>query len=203
MVEARVFRIGYNLGWRIVFFVFAAAMLAAAGAMLVEALFGAPQGLMLPASFSLAAIAVSLYLLPLISIGQQDLRISPHGLELVGSHSCVVLPWDSVTAVRFKRVMLMMPYLIVSLAHKERLAEFLDANPRSFLAKWTAHVAVFRWYPFLLRWAFAVPKKMTTLSMLEWLDRRYGGSIVIDVAAVNGKGRQIAQAMRARIEAHQ
>jgi hypothetical protein len=38
---------------------------------------------------------------------------------------------------------------------------------------------------------------MTTIAMLEWLERRYGGSIVIDFASLNGRGRELARAITA------
>ena len=77
------------------------------------------------------------------------------------------------------------------------LGRIIDENPRSFVSKWTAHVGVLRSYPWLLRWLFSVPKKMTTIAMLEWLERRYAGSIVIDFASLNRRGRALARAITA------
>jgi hypothetical protein len=147
-----------------------------------------------------AAILMSFYLIPFISTRQQMLVVTTGGLQLVGDHSRIVLPWESVAGVRFKRVMLVMPYLIIALSSKEQFAQFIDENPRSFLSKWTAHVGVLRWYPWLLRRLFSVPKKMTTVAKLEWLERRYGGAIVIDVAAVNGRGPELERAIKTNLK---
>jgi hypothetical protein len=190
-MEQREFRIGYNLLWRLTFFLFAICMLLASILLLVQSLLGTAEGLLVPSSMLVAAILMSF-----ISTRQQLLVVTPGGLQLVGDHSRIVLPWESVACVRFKRVMLVMPYLIIALSSKEQFAQFIDENPRSFLSKWTAHVGVLRWYPWLLRRLFSVPKKMTTVAKLEWLERRYGGAIVIDVAAVNGRGPELERAIR-------
>ena len=113
----------------------------------------------------------------------------------------MVLPWETIADVRFKRVMLLTPYLVIRLSSQERLARFIDDNPRSFLSKWTAHVAILRWYPWILRRLFSVPSKMSTLAMLQWLERRYGGSIVIDFASLNGRGRELERAIRTHAKA--
>lgn len=155
---------------------------------------------MLPSSMLVAAIFLAIYLMPLTYTQQQRLEVTGDGLTLVGDRSSIVLPWNEITGVRFKRVMLLMPYLIISLLRKEPLAQFLDQNPSSFLSKWTNHVRVFRRYPWVLRWPLSVPKRMTTLPMLDWLERRYGGVIVIDVAAVNGRGRELERLLRANIK---
>jgi hypothetical protein len=42
---------------------------------------------------------------------------------------------------------------------------------------------------------------MSTLAMLQWLERRYGGSIVIDFASLNGRGRLLERAIRAHAKA--
>ena len=39
---------------------------------------------------------------------------------------------------------------------------------------------------------------MSTLAMLEWLERRYGGAIVIDFASLNGRGREMQRVISAR-----
>lgn len=200
-IERREFRIGYNLVWRLTFFAFAICMLAASIVLLIQSLLGTSEGLFLPSSVLLAAILMSLYLIPFISTRQQVLAVTPAGLELVGDRSRIVLPWNTIVGVRFKLVMLLMPYLIVTLSTKDQLAQFIDENPRSFVAKWTAHVSVLRWYPWILRWLFSVPKNMTTVAMLEWLERRYGGSIVIDFASLNGRGRELRRAIASHISA--
>jgi len=194
-MEQREFRIGYNLLWRLTFFLFAICMLLASILLLVQSLLGTAEGLLVPSSMLVAAILMSF-----ISTRQQLLVVTPGGLQLVGDHSRIVLPWESVAGVRFKRVMLVMPYLIIALSSKEQFAQFIDENPRSFLSKWTAHVGVLRWYPWLLRRLFSVPKKMTTVAKLEWLERRYGGAIVIDVAAVNGRGPELERAIKANLK---
>jgi hypothetical protein len=199
-MEQREFRIGYNLLWRLTFFLFAICLLIASIVLLIQSLLGASEGVLVPSSMLVAAILMSLYLIPFISTRQQVLAVATGGLELVGDHSRIVLPWESIADVRFKRVMLVMPYLIIALSSKERFAQFIDENPRSFLSKWTAHVGVLRWYPWLLRWLFSVPKNMTTVAKLEWLERRYGGAIVIDVAAVNGRGRELQRAIKAKLK---
>jgi hypothetical protein len=199
-MEKREFRIGYNLLWRLTFFLFAICMLLASILLLVQSLLGTSEGLLVPSSMLVAAILMSFYLIPFISTRQQMLVVTTGGLQLVGDHSRIVLPWESVAGVRFKRVMLVMPYLIIALSSKEQFAQFIDENPRSFLSKWTAHVGVLRWYPWLLRWLFSVPKKMTTVAKLEWLERRYGGAIVIDVAAVNGRGPELERAIKTNLK---
>ena len=165
-----------------------------------SSLLGTSEGLLVPSSMLVAAILMSFYLIPFISTRQQMLVLTTGGLQLVGDHSRIVLPWESVAGVRFKRVMLVMPYLIIALSSKEQFAQFIDENPRSFLSKWTAHVGVLRWYPWLLRRLFSVPKKMTTVAKLEWLERRYGGAIVIDVAAVNGRGPELERAIKTNLK---
>jgi hypothetical protein len=35
--------------------------------------------------------------------------------------------------------------------------------------------------------------------MLEWLERRYGGSIVIDFASLNGRGRELRRTIASHI----
>ena len=52
----------------------------------------------------------------------------------------------------------------------------------------------------LLRRLFSVPKKMTTVAKLEWLKRRYGGAIVIDVMAVNGRGPELERAIKTNMK---
>jgi len=198
-VEEEQFQIGYNLLLRGLFFIFAACMLAASVVLLAQTLLGASAGLFVPSSVLIAAILVSFYLMPFISTGRQVLAVTSAGLALVGHRSRMVLPWETIADVRFKRVMLLMPYLVIS-SH-ERLARFIDDNPRSFLSKWTAHVAILRRYPWILRRLFSVPSKMSTLAMLEWLERRYGGSIVVDFASLNGRGRELERAMRAHAKA--
>jgi hypothetical protein len=195
------FCIGYNLAWRITFLIFAVFMLGASVVMLALSIIGGTEGLFIPTSVLIAACFMSAYLVPLITTRQQQLEITVEGLKLTGDRSSVVLPWTAVTGAHCKRVMLVMPYLTISLADKEQLAHFFDENPRSFLAKWTSHVAVFRWYPWALRWLFSVPKKITTLAVLDWLERRYGGAIVIDAAAVNGRRREIERAVRSNLRA--
>ena len=74
-----------------------------------------------------------------------------------------------------------------------------DLIPGIVARRWTAHVGVLRWYPWILRWLFSVPKNMTSITMLKWLERRYGGSIVIDFAALNGRGREMGKAISANI----
>jgi hypothetical protein len=147
-----------------------------------------------------AAILVSLYLMPFISTGRQVLAVTSDGLVLVGHNSCTLLPWESVADARFKRVMLLLPYLVIRLANHQRLAQFIDENPRSFLSKWTAHFAVLRWYPWILRRLFSVPSKMSTRAMLDWLERRYGGSMVIDFASLNGRGRELQRVISAHVK---
>jgi hypothetical protein len=191
-------RIGYSLIWRVAFFIFAVCMPVASTLLLVQTLFGASQGLFVPSSMLVASILISFYLMPFISIRRQVLGVRPEGLELVGHRSCMLLPWETIASVRLKRVLLLMPYLIIRLSSNERLAQFIADNPRSFLSKWSAHVAVLRWYPWILRRLFSVPSKMSTLAMLEWLERRYGGSIVIDFASLNGRGRQMQRVISAR-----
>jgi hypothetical protein len=200
-VEERQFQIGYSLFWRVAFFVFAVSMLVASTILLVQTLFGASDGLFVPASMLVASILMSFYLMPFISIGRQVLGVRPEGLELVGHRSRMLLPWQMIASVRFKRVMLLMPYLVIRLSNNERLAQFIADNPRSFLSKWTAHVAILRWYPWLLRRLFSVPSKMSTLAMLDWLERRYGGSIVIDFASLNGRGREMQHLISDRAKA--
>jgi hypothetical protein len=139
-MEQREFRIGYNLLWRLTFFLFAICMLLASILLLVQTLLGTSEGLLVPSSMLVAAILMSFYLIPFISTRQQMLVVTTGGLQLVGDHSRIVLPWESVAGVRFKRVMLVMPYLIIALSSKEQFAQFIDENPRSFLSKWTAHV---------------------------------------------------------------
>jgi hypothetical protein len=200
-VEEIKFQIGYSLFWRVAFFIFAVFMLVASTILLVQALLGTSDGLFVPSSMLVASILMSSYLMPFIAIGRQVLGVRPEGLELVGHRSCILLPWQTIASVRFKRVMLLMPYLVIALSNNERLAQFIADNPRSFLSKWTAHVAILRWYPWMLRRLFSVPSKMSTLTMLEWLERRYGGSIVIDFAALNGRGREMQRAISARAKA--
>ena len=96
--------------------------------------------------------------------------------------------------------MLLMPYLIISLSSKEEFAAFLDNNPRTFLAKWTLHVGVFKRYPWIVRWLFSVPDTMTTVNMLAWLESRYGGAIVIDIAAANGRGQELHSLLTVRTQ---
>lgn len=196
-IGKQVFFIGYNLAWRLTFFVFAVCMLAASVVLLIQSVLGTSEGIFVPASMLVAAILMSLYLIPFIFMRQQALGISAEGLELVGSNSRIVLPWASITGARFKRVMLVMPYFIITLSDNAPLAQYIDENSRSFVSRWTAHVGVLRSYPWFLRWLFSVPKKMTTIAMLEWLERRYGGSIVIDFASLNGRGRELARAITA------
>jgi hypothetical protein len=129
------------------------------------------------------------------------LGVRPEGLELVGHRSSILLPWQTIASVRLERVMLPMPYLVLRLSNNERLVQFITDNPRSFVSKWTAHVAILRWYPWILRRPFAMPSKMRTLAMLEWLKRRYAGSIVIDFASLNGRGRDMERAISARAKA--
>jgi hypothetical protein len=198
--DERHFSIGYNLFWRVIFFVFAICMLVASIGLLIQSLLGSSEGLVVPSSILVAAIFLSVYLLPLLGTRRQVLAIAPDGLELIGHYSRVVVPWRAVARVRFRRVMLIMPYLIVTLSDNQPFAQFIDENPRSFLSKWAAHVAVFRWYPWVLRRLFSVPKQMTTVAILGWLDKRYGGSIVIDAAALNGRGRALEGAIRAHIK---
>ena len=197
--DKHVFAIGYNLAWRVIFFVFAVYLLLSPFAMLLYSLLGAGDDLTLPVSLLIASIFVALYLMPLISTRQQSIDVVSEGLRLSGENSNLILPWNTITDVKFKRVMLLMPYLIVSLSDKEAYARFLDNNPRSFLAKWTSHVGVFKRYPLMIRWLFSVPKNMTTVNMLTWLEKRYGGAIVIDIAAANGRGRELHSLLAARI----
>jgi hypothetical protein len=82
------------------------------------------------------------------------------------------------------------------------LAQFIDENPRSFLSKWTAHLAVLRWYPWILRRLFSVPSKMSARAMLDWLERRYGGSMVIDFASLNGRDVSRIPAIAASMQYH-
>ena len=200
-VEEKQFQIGYSLIWRVAFFIFAVFMLVASTILLVQTLLGASEGLFVPSSMLVASILMSFYLMPFISIRRQVLGVRPEGLELVGHHSRMLLPWQTIACVRFKRVMLLMPYLVIRLSNNERLAQFIADNPRSFLSKWSAHVAILRWYPWILRRLFSVPSKMSTLAMLEWLERRYGGAIVIDFASLNGRGREMQRVIGARAKA--
>jgi hypothetical protein len=195
------FQIGYSLLWRVAFFVFAVSMLVASTILLVQTLLGASEGLFVPSSMLVASILMSFYLTPFISTRRQVLGVSPEGLELVGHHSRMLLPWKMIADVRFKRVMLLMPYLVIRLSNNDQLARFIAENPRSFLSKWTAHVAILRWYPWVLRRLFSVPSKMSTLAKLEWLERRYGGSIVMDFASLNGRGREMQRVISARAKA--
>jgi hypothetical protein len=55
-IEQGEFRIGYNLVWRVRFFLFALCMLAASIVLLVQSLLGTSEGLFLPSSVLLAAI---------------------------------------------------------------------------------------------------------------------------------------------------
>jgi hypothetical protein len=151
----QVFYIGYNVAWRFTFFVFAVGMLAASVVLLIQSLLGTSEGLFVPASMLGAAILMSLYLIPFIAMRQQPLGVSAEGLELTGHNSTIVLPWATVTDARFRRVMLVMPYFIITLSGNEQLAQFIDENPRSFVSKWTAHVGVLRCYPWFLRWLFS------------------------------------------------
>jgi hypothetical protein len=199
--EEKQFQIGYSLLWRVAFFVFAVSMLVASTILLVQTLLGASEGLFVPSSMLVASILMSFYLMPFISARRQVLGVRPEGLELVGHHSRMLLPWKTIADVRFKRVMLLMPYLVIRLSNNDRLAQFIAENPRSFLSKWTAHVAILRWYPWVLRRLFSVPSKMSTLAMLEWLERRYGGSIVMDFASLNGRGREMQRVISARAKA--
>ena len=173
-------RIGYNLLWRLTFFLFAICMLLASILLLVQSLLGTAEGLLVPSSMLVAAILMSF-----ISTRQQLLVVTPGGLQLVGDHSRIVLPWESVAGVRFKRVMLVMPYLIIALSSKEQFAQFIDENPRSFLSKWTAHVGVLRWYPWLLRrhpgrtWGrrLAIRIRRPRRSRSRWWGRRWCPSL--------------------------
>jgi len=196
-VEERQFQIGYSLFWRVAFFVFAVSTIVASSILLVQTLLGASDGLFVPASMLVASIRMSFYLMPFISI-RRLLSVRPEGLELVGHRSRMLLPWQMIASVRFRRVMLLMPYLVIRLSNNERLAQFIADNPRSFLSKWTAHVAILRWYPWLLRRLFSVPIKMSTLAMLEWLERRYGGSIF---ASLDGRGREMQRVISDRAKA--
>src|SRR5204862_2132563 len=63
----QVFQIGYNVAWRFTFFVFAVGMLAASVVLLIQSLLGTSEGLFVPASMLVAAILMSLYLIPFIS----------------------------------------------------------------------------------------------------------------------------------------
>ena len=200
-VEEKQFQIGYSLIWRVAFFIFAVFMLVASTILLVQTLLGASEGLFVPSSMLVASILMSFYLMPFISTGRQGFVVTSAGLALDGHRSRVVLPWETIADVRFKRVMLLTPYLVIRLSSHERLARFIDDNPRSFLSKWTAHVAILRWYPWILRRLFSVPSKMSTLAMLQWLERRYGGSIVIDFASLNGRGRELERAIRTHAKA--
>ena len=87
----RVFYVGYNLVWRIIFFVFAACMLAASIALLVQSVLGVSEGLLLPSSVLLAAILMSVYLIPFISTRQQMLAVGPDGLEFLNAERNRVL----------------------------------------------------------------------------------------------------------------
>ena len=176
-------------------------MLVASTILLVQTLLGASEGLFVPSSMLVASILMSFYLMPFISIRRQVLGVRPDGLELVGHRSRMLLPWQTIACVRFKRVMLLMPYLVIRLSNNERLVQFIADNPRSFLSKWSAHVAILRWYPWILRRLFSVPSKMSALAMLEWLERRYGGAIVIDFASLNGRGREMQRVIGARAKA--
>jgi hypothetical protein len=158
----------------------------------------ASEGLFVPSSMLVASILMSFYLMPFISTRRQVLGVRPEGLELVGHHSRMLLPWKMIADVRFKRVMLLMPYLVIRLSNNDQLARFIAENPRSFLSKWTAHVAILRWYPWVLRRLFSVPSKMSTLAMLEWLERRYGGSIVMDFAAQRSRSGDATRDQRPR-----
>jgi hypothetical protein len=184
-----------------VFFIFAVSMLVASTILLVQALLGASDGLFVPSSMLVASALMSFCLMPYLSIGRQVLGVRPEGLELVGHRSSILLPWQTIASVRLERVMLPMPYLVLRLSNNERLVQFITDNPRSFVSKWTAHVAILRWYPWILRRLFAVPSKTSTLAMLEWLKRRYAGSIVIDFASLNGRGRDMERAISARAQA--
>jgi hypothetical protein len=191
------FQIGYSLLLRLVFFIFAISMLVASSVLLVQTLIGSSQGLFVPSSMLVAAILVSLYLMPFISTGRQLLAVTSDGLVLVGHNSQTLLPWETIADARFKRVMLLLPYLVIRLSNHQRLAQFIDDNPCSLSSKWTAHVAVLRWYSWILRRLFCVPSKMSTRAMLDWLERRYGGCMVIDFASLNGRGRELQRVISA------
>ena len=81
------FYVGYNLAWRLIFFVFALCLLAASIVLLVQSLLGASEGLVIPSSMFVVTILLSLYLIPLISVRQQRLEVGDDGLKLVGHGS--------------------------------------------------------------------------------------------------------------------
>lgn len=197
--RAGQFRIGYNLLWRVTFLALGIFLIVAAVLEVVDKLALGASSISLPFSMLIASVFLGIYLMPLIASRPQIMEVANDGLKLFGDRSTVVVPWTSVADVRFKRVMLLMRYLVISLKDEEPLIRFLDENPRSFLARWTSHVSVFRRYPWIIRKVMSVPKVMTTANQLKWLDRRYGGAIVIDSAAVNGRGSQLEQAIRAKL----
>ena len=84
-MEQREFRIGYNLLWRLTFFLFAICMLLASILLLVQSLLGTSEGLLVPSSMLVAAILMSFYLIPFISTRQQMLVVTTGGLQLVDS----------------------------------------------------------------------------------------------------------------------
>lgn len=77
MSANRTFCIGYNLVWRVTFFVFAACMLAASIVLLVQSVLGVSEGLLLPSSVLIAAILMSVYLIPFISTRSRCLQSVP------------------------------------------------------------------------------------------------------------------------------
>jgi len=197
--DGAIFLIGYSILWRIIFGVFGVGMLGISLLLLLNAMSGADADVGLPISMLFASFFMSLYLIPLVTVRQQRLEVMDEGLKIQGDSSAEILPWSSIRQAKFKWVMFLMPYLVISLSEKDQMARFLDHNPNSFLAKWTAHVKVLSRYPAILRWLFSVPKTMTTTAMLEWLERRYGGSIVIDTPSLNGRGRELLSLIQARI----
>jgi hypothetical protein len=191
MLLERTFLIGYNRLWRGAFLLLAVYMLLTAGFFIVQYIQGQSDGFAMPLSVSIAAVFLGLYLMPLVMTPQQRLDVTADGLILYGERSNIILPWKTIQDSRFKHVMFFMPYLTIALSDKSSLAKFIEDNPRSFIARWTAHVSVMRRYPLVLRWLFSVPKAMSTLSTLAWLERRYGGALVIDVVASNGRAKEL------------
>jgi hypothetical protein len=126
--EEKQFQIGYSLLWRVAFFVFAVSMLVASTILLVQTLLGASEGSFVPSSMLVASILMSFYLMPFISTRRQVLGVRPEGLELVGHHSRMLLPWKMIADVRFKRVMLLMPYLVIRLSNNDQLARFVACS---------------------------------------------------------------------------
>lgn len=201
-MPSATYRIGYSPIWRVLFLVMGIYLIVAAAGMVAIAVMDPAEGLAVPVSLLVIAMALGLYMLPLVRVHRQELTIDGAGLSIAGERSTLHLPWSAVASVRLNPVMPLMPYVVVALADTGPLVRFLDDNPRCFLAVWTRHVRVLRRYPWLVRKLFRIPAKLTTATSLDWLVQRYGGAIVIDGPAAGWRQRALHDHIAAGIARH-